>query len=462
MTTKTGDKAITLELAPCDPTRPTTFTLSLAGTAEVNGDHVATIDFAANDSVAWAMLVNEVEVPIGGSASFLFTSAGETYTLVARPLGTIPENETEWEFPPMPYGVAASYAPGWAQLEGTITATYERVEVICPNVRSYAPRVSCEPPDEFACYVGSSLYVIPVFAGDVCAEAITGVTLHCNVLTFSSGNCTVTSTTDLVMIKYNATYIVCGATHEDSSTLLSGTPFWAVTGAPQYTVTGITVTTVAGTKTCTRSIPRGTTTFDAISVATSCTYLMPYYEDTLTPTVKTPIASKPLADGGPGGFRSTFGTYVDATHYHYEWDSLVIHPVGYPPTPAVSTVTIAEYSRDFWNSVISISGTCVIPGSVYSASCSATVTYSITKPCGSNIVTFTIGDVNVAALDVVIELADELDNTTSTTSTIGTLVGMGAGGTIELVVNGGMWYNPSFSAYLNFHGNAGITLYKGP
>jgi hypothetical protein len=99
--------------------------MTLSGTAEPNGgDHVAVVDFTgqSQNRMLTGLLSVELEtapgVWIGVTVqSFLFTSAGETYTLRAR--GS--EMLMNWPGIIFPYTVYAIYAPSWASLDGILT-----------------------------------------------------------------------------------------------------------------------------------------------------------------------------------------------------------------------------------------------------------------------------------------------------------------------------------------------------
>lgn len=133
-----GNKPVTITYYEYDPTFPTEFTLSLAGVAEVNGDHVASINFGA-PGVSWTM-VDELGAEVAIPNSFLFTSAGEEYKLRAR--GSLPVGLDTWTYAPIPYSVNAAYAPAWAQLIGEITPTVNRSEGECTltePITTYAP-----------------------------------------------------------------------------------------------------------------------------------------------------------------------------------------------------------------------------------------------------------------------------------------------------------------------------------
>lgn len=168
MTINAGSKPVAITYYEYDPAFPTEFTLSLAGTAEVNGDHTAGIAFGA-PGVSWTMVDNlGAEVPVPNS--FLFTSAGETYTLRAR--GSLPSGVDTWTYAPIPYSVNASYAPAWAQLIGEIIPTVTRSAGECPltePITTYAPS-----SDQIIASIGMSVTNWP-FGGISC-----GVNANCS------------------------------------------------------------------------------------------------------------------------------------------------------------------------------------------------------------------------------------------------------------------------------------------
>lgn len=157
-----GRKDVQVDFYEYDPGMPTAFTLSLAGLPEVFGEHVANIAFTSMQGVAWTML-NEFDEEVPITNSFGFSSAGETYRLLAR--GALPVGEDSDELPPIEYSVAAAYAPVWAHLRGEIKATVVRHAADCPPPGSI---------DTFAPAVDTIIATIPIsamndaFGGNIC------------------------------------------------------------------------------------------------------------------------------------------------------------------------------------------------------------------------------------------------------------------------------------------------------
>lgn len=117
-----GNKTVSVSYNGCDPLEKNTYTLTLSGSAEVNGDHYCTIQFWKTGSRGIEWWYNDVIIE--QSQGFLFTNAGETYELKARLTQGYAERDGAGEvLAPMNYTVTAIYAPAWANGYGTITPT---------------------------------------------------------------------------------------------------------------------------------------------------------------------------------------------------------------------------------------------------------------------------------------------------------------------------------------------------
>jgi len=97
---------------------PKQYTCTLSGSAEVRGDHVATLVLPEHLNGEWK-LPGDVSWIGFRTASFLFTSANETYQLrFSTPASTVGDGQLK-----INYTVGAIYAPAWAVLKAVITAT---------------------------------------------------------------------------------------------------------------------------------------------------------------------------------------------------------------------------------------------------------------------------------------------------------------------------------------------------
>lgn len=120
--------SLTATVTTCTP-QENVFTLVLASTAVVGGDHIAVIDFTGQPGTvgrAGAWKVNGVTVT--GDVAFLFTSAAETYTLELTVAHVNDPEEKEIERSVviiLDYTVQNIYAPPWTMVRDVIVVNID-------------------------------------------------------------------------------------------------------------------------------------------------------------------------------------------------------------------------------------------------------------------------------------------------------------------------------------------------
>lgn len=235
------DKSVTLAYTSCDPDKPNVYRCSLSSTAELNGDHIATIDFSYNRTVlSWYLIDNwGNKFTITGVQSFYFTEAGESYQLEAI-LSTAYASIPEVSRPPlvrMPYVVTAIYAPSWAAGEGEIDPTPDIETTPCGSLRYWYSRSPCCECDTYPVYL-----VVPHLG---CAADASSMSVRIKL--HSTGpECTLLDApgtiTDQAMTFYDGTYKLwaknrCYTGHPPVN-LLDG-PFWYTTVSALHEVTHV-------------------------------------------------------------------------------------------------------------------------------------------------------------------------------------------------------------------------------
>jgi hypothetical protein len=117
--------SLTIKVTPgCDADE---VVMTLSSTAEPNGgDHTAVVNWRGENNQLAGLVDVSYEISPGtwitAPNSFLFTSAGETYTLRARGVEHLAEYNLELLFP---YRVSAAYAPYWASVEDLLVASVD-------------------------------------------------------------------------------------------------------------------------------------------------------------------------------------------------------------------------------------------------------------------------------------------------------------------------------------------------
>lgn len=104
------------------------YTCTLAGSAEIRGDHIATLMLPRYIQGEWKLPSSSTWQGIALVQSFLFTSANEVYDLRFSTTAG-PDSSAQLL---IKYTVGAIYAPAWAAIDDVITAT--RIDDPCCNI----------------------------------------------------------------------------------------------------------------------------------------------------------------------------------------------------------------------------------------------------------------------------------------------------------------------------------------
>lgn len=155
-----GSKTIALTYDNCHPDEADTFTLTLSGTPEVGGDHYSVLDFSGFNTaqISWTLVISGTEVGISRTQGFMFTSAGETYTLKARLSSAFAMRVSSGDISLsqaisiIPYTVTAMYAPAWAGGTGEIVPTPEVQNNVCSEALMLVPSACAQ-------FSGNKLYI---------------------------------------------------------------------------------------------------------------------------------------------------------------------------------------------------------------------------------------------------------------------------------------------------------------